>query len=58
MAAIRAGYGIGPLPNFYDFTEPEFTRIGVKFDAESPLWLLSHEETFHRFRQDRRMWLS
>lgn len=71
VAAIRAGYGIGLLPNFYDFAEPEFTRIDVKFDAESPLWLLSHEETnrnariqavadflIQRFRQDRRKWFS
>jgi len=71
VAAGRAGYGIGLLPNFYDFAEPEFTRIDVKFDAESPLWLLAHEETsrsarihavfnflVERFRQDRRKWFS
>ena len=71
VAAVRAGYGIGLFPNFYDFAEPDFTRIDVKFDAESPLWLLSHEETnrnariravldflVQRFRQDRRRWFS
>jgi DNA-binding transcriptional LysR family regulator len=70
-AAVRAGYGIGLFPNFYSIVAPDLTRLDLQFEAQAPLWLVSHEETnrnarvhavlsflIHRFRADRRAWFS
>jgi DNA-binding transcriptional LysR family regulator len=71
VAAVRAGYGIGLFPNFYCIVAPDLVRLDLEVGAQSPVWLLAHEETnrnarvravfdflAHRFRQDRRAWFS
>jgi len=45
IAAIKGGYGIGLLPNFYCTAEPSLRRLPLLVPCHSGLWLLSHEET-------------
>ncbi len=71
VAAVRAGYGIGLFPNFYNVVAPDLVRLELPMEAQAPVWLLAHEETnrsarvhavfkflMQRFRQDRRVWFS
>ncbi len=71
LAAVRAGFGIGLFPNYYEFVSPDLTRVPLKMGCDAGIWLLSHEETNRnarvrsaldflrrRFRHDRTRWFS
>jgi DNA-binding transcriptional LysR family regulator len=71
LSAVRAGFGIGVLPNYYNFLAPDLTRLALKANCGADVWVLCHEETSgsarvriaidflaQRFRRDRERWFS
>ena len=69
LSAIRAGAGVGLLPNFYKKAAPDLIALPIDANATLSLWLVSHAETNQgrktrllidflktRFVQDRASW--
>lgn len=52
LSAIRAGMGIGHLPNFYPHHDADFVEMPIALADTGELWIVSHEETNH-FRRTR-----
>jgi DNA-binding transcriptional LysR family regulator len=69
LSALRAGVGIGLLPNFYRSAAPDLIQLPIETGCSLSIWLVSHEETNQarrtrllleflkqRFNQDRMSW--
>ena len=69
LSTIRAGVGVGVLPNFYKSAAPDLIPLPIDTHSSMGLWLISHAETNQarktrlvlehlkrRFREDRSNW--
>lgn len=70
-ASVNAGFGLGLLPNYYEFIMPNLRRVPIDMECATGIWLFSHEETNKnarvratidflrkRFRKDGEKWFS
>ena len=71
IASVNAGFGLGLLPNYYEFVMPNLRRIPIEMGCSTGIWMFSHEETNKnarvratidflrkRFRRDGEKWFS